>query len=86
MSPILGAGSRTNHVPSDMSLSLPMRKYISNTLTTHLLGHPSHALSCITLSVIHQLGVGFDSRSMVLEELCRMVSGRDLSPTGGGWV
>ena len=69
-----------------MSLSLPMRKYISNTLTTHLLGHPSHALSCITLSVIHQLGVGFDSRSMVLEELCRMVSGRDLSSTNGGWV
>ena len=75
MSPILGVGSRPNHVPSDATLSLPIRKYISSTLTTHLLGHPSHALSCITLSVVHQLGVGFASRPMVLDDLCRMVSG-----------
>lgn len=84
MSPILDAGNRPNHVPSDMSLSLPIRKYISNTLTTHLLGQPSHTLCCITLSIIHQLGVGFDSRSTMLEELCRMVSGCGHSPVKGG--
>jgi PI-3-kinase-related kinase SMG-1 len=71
-SPVLGTGLPNPHVPSENILAQPIRRYISDTLTTHLLGQPTHTLCCITLSILHQLGVPFENRPVVLDELCRM--------------
>ena len=70
-SPVLGASKHSSHVPSENSLALCIRHYISDTLTSHLLGHPSHALSCIILSITHHLGINFENRPMTLDEICK---------------
>ena len=73
-SPVLGASKHSSHVPSENSLALCIRHYISDTLTSHLLGHPSHALSCIILSITHHLGINFENRPMTLDEICKTVN------------
>lgn len=71
------AGSSTSkfHIPSEHHLSLPIRRYISDTVVNQLLGQPSHSLACILMVAVEALGVAVTKdTSMTLEDVCRMVS------------
>lgn len=63
------------HIPSEHHLSLPIRRYIAETVNTQLLGQPSHSLSCVLMVAVESLGVIINKDTpTTLEDVCRMVS------------
>ena len=71
------AGTSTSrlHVPSEHHLSLPIRRYISDTVVNQLLGQPSHCLACILMVTAESLGVTVTKNMpTTLEDVCKMVS------------
>ena len=71
------AGTSTSklHVPSEQHLSLPIRRYISDTVVNQLLGQPSHSLACVLMVAVEALGVSvIKDTPLTLEDACRMVS------------
>jgi len=63
------------HVPSESSLGLPIRHYISETLICHVLGQPSHSLACCLISAITQyLGIPLPNRQMPMEDVCKLAN------------
>ena len=70
------AGSSTSkfHIPSEHHLSLPIRRYISDTVINQLLGQPSHSLACILMVSVEALGVVVTKDTPItLEDVCKMV-------------
>lgn len=63
-------------VPSEQSLCLPIRRYIADGLTCHVLGQPSYSLASLLVSTMNEyLGVKLPhSSSVQVEELCKVVS------------
>lgn len=62
------------HIPSETILALPIRRYISETLICHVLGHPSYSLACLLVSATSQyLGVQLPSKQISIEDVCKMV-------------
>ena len=61
-------------VPSEQSLGLPIRRYISESLICHVLGQPSYSLACLLVSVITEyLEVDLPVKQLPIEDLCKMV-------------
>lgn len=62
-------------VTTEASLSLPVRRYISETLTCHVLGHPSYSLATFLMFAITEyLEVGLPDKPVSIEELCKVTN------------
>ena len=65
-------------VPSEQTLCLPIRRYISESLICHVLGQPSFSLASLLVSTMKEyLGVKLPSNpptSIPVEDLCKVVS------------
>jgi PI-3-kinase-related kinase SMG-1 len=62
-------------VPSEQSLCLPVRRYISESLTCHVLGQPSFSLASLLVSTTKEyLGAKLPSNPIPVEDLCKVVS------------
>lgn len=68
-------GKKTHYVvPSESQLTLPLRRYISETLICHVLGQPSHSLACLLVSVITEyLDASLPMKQVSIEDVCRLV-------------
>ena len=66
-------------VPSEQSLCLPIRRYISETLICHVLGQPSFSLASLLVSTMKEyLGVKLPANPpapIPVEDLCKVVGG-----------
>ena len=62
-------------VTTEASLSLPIRRYISETLTCHVLGHPSYSLATFLMFAITEyLEVRLPNKPVSIEELCKVTN------------
>lgn len=63
------------HVPTASALSLPIRRYISETLICHVLGQPSYSLACLLISTISQyLDIPLPNKQLSMEEVCKLAN------------
>ena len=70
-----GRRSFSIHVPTQSSLTLPIRRYISGTLITHVLGQPSFSLATFLISANTQyLGIELPSKQITLEDVCKLAN------------
>lgn len=65
-------------VPSEQTLCLPIRRYISESLICHVLGQPSYSLASLLVSTMQEyLGVKIPATTLApitVEDLCKVVS------------
>ena len=65
-------------VPSEQTLCLPIRRYISESLICHVLGQPSYSLASLLVSTMKEyLGVKIPATTLApitVEDLCKVVS------------
>ncbi len=70
-----GRRSLSIHIPTQSSLTLPIRRYISGTLISHVLGQPSFSLATFLVSANTQyLCIELPDKQITLEEVCKLAN------------